>query len=473
MPNIIAFAMLGLWPVITAILWVKLPPTRALLVSMIGGYLLLPPYPAVIDLPLLPPLGKDTLPAICCTVMALALYGREVQFFPKSPLARGLMVVFLLSPVATVLTNGEPLVWGPRYLPALNLREAVSSVLAQAVILLPMLLGRHFLARIEDQRELWITLMIGALAYSLPILIELRLSPQMNIWVYGFFQHLFEQMMRGNGYRPIVFLYHALWVSFFVMTALVGVAALARQEIGARKLHYLLILAYLAAILVLSKSYAAMFYAAACLPVVLLWRSPMILRVAAILAVIALVYPLAKVNQWVPEDQIVALAGRMGEDRAHTLQFRFDNENVLVARAVEKPLFGWGLWGRNHVYDTTDGKFLTITDGRWVILLGVLGLVGFLAEFGLLALPVFMLWWRSRAGAGHPALANANAYAAPLALLLGVNMFDLIPNATITQLTWLMAGALIGHVEHAHASDTAPAASTPAAPRVMLIRTAI
>ena len=471
MPNIIAFAMLGLWPVITAILWVKLPPTRALLISMIAGYLLLPPYPAVIDLPLLPPLGKDTLPAMCCTVMALALYGREVRLLPDSLLARGVIAVFLLSPVFTVFTNGEPLVWGPRYLPGLSAKEAVSSVIAQAVILLPLLLGRHFLSRVAEQRELCLALVIGGLAYSLPILIELRLSPQMNIWVYGFFQHLFEQMMRGNGYRPIVFLYHALWVSFYLMTAVVLVAALARQAEGPRKLHFLVILGYLAAVLVLSKSYAAMFYAAACVPAVLFWRSRMILRVAVLLAAIALIYPLAKANQWVPEEQIVALAGRMGEDRAHTLKFRFDNENVLVARAAEKPLFGWGLWGRNHVYDTADGKFLTITDGRWVIILGVLGLVGFLAEFGLLALPIFMLWWRSRAAAGNTALAGANAYAAPLALLLGVNMFDLIPNATITQLTWLMAGALIGHVEQVHTTGDTPAA--PAGPRVMLIRTAI
>lgn len=472
MPNLIAFAMLGLWPIITAVLWVKLPPTRALLVSMIAGYLLLPPFPAVIDLPILPPLGKDTLPAICCLVMAFALYGRELALLPRSPLARGLIAVFLFSPVLTVLTNSEPLVWGPRYLPPLNLREALSAVIAQAVILLPLLLGRHFLARIEDQRELCITLMIGALAYSLPILIELRLSPQINIWVYGFFQHLFEQMMRGNGYRPIVFLYHALWVSFFLMTAIVGVAALARHAEGTRKWHYLLVLGFLAAVLVLSKSYAAMFYAAACVPAVFLLRNRMILRIAAVLALIALVYPLAKANQWVPEDRIVALAGQMGEDRAHTLKFRFDNENVLVARAAEKPLFGWGLWGRNHVYDTSDGKFLTITDGRWVIVLGVLGLVGFLAEFGLLALPIFMLWWRSRAAARDQSLAQANAYAAPLALLLGVNMFDLIPNATITQLTWLMAGALIGHAEHAHAK-TAPEAAIARGPRVMQLRTAI
>ena len=71
-------------------------------------------------------------------------------------------------------------------------------------------------------------LVVAGLAYSVPMLIEVRLSPQINIWVYGFFQHNFDQMMRYGGFRPIVFLPHGLWVAFFALMALVAAVGLWR-----------------------------------------------------------------------------------------------------------------------------------------------------------------------------------------------------------------------------------------------------
>jgi len=83
------------------------------------------------------------------------------------------------------------------------------------------------------------------------------------------------------------------------------------------------------------------------------------------------------------------------------------------------------------------------TDGRWVILIGQFGWLGFLAEFVLLVLPVFFLWreTRFRSPDGYSPLI------VPLSLILAVNVFDMLPNATLTPLTWLMAGALTGYAE--------------------------
>ena len=63
----------------------------------------------------------------------------------------------------------------------------------------------------------------------------------------------------------------------------------------------------------------------------------------------------------------------------------------MLAHAAEKPLFGWGGYGRNHVYDMATGRMLTIADGAWIISLGIYGWVGYIAEFGLLALPLVKL----------------------------------------------------------------------------------
>ena len=40
---------------------------------------------------------------------------------------------------------------------------------------------------------------------------------------------------------------------------------------------------------------------------------------------------------------------------------------------------------------------------------------------------------------------------APLSLILAINIFDMLPNATLTPLTWMVAGALTGYAEQLRA----------------------
>jgi hypothetical protein len=85
----------------------------------------------------------------------------------------------------------------------------------------------------------------------------------------------------------------------------------------------------------------------------------------------------------------------------------------------------------------------TIADGAWVIDMGTFGWLGFIAEFGLGALPLLAL---AREALSRHA-APLNRYAAALALILAANLVDLLPNATLIPFTWLMAGALLGEAE--------------------------
>jgi len=180
------------------------------------------------------------------------------------------------------------------------------------------------------------------------------------------------------------------------------------------------------------------------------------LHLAVALACVALAYPVMKGAGVVPTEAILAQAARIDDDRANSLRFRFQQEDILLDRAYEKPLFGWGSWGRNHILDENTGAILTVTDGRWIILIGVLGWVGFLAEFGLLTLPIFLIWRKAMQGDA----AALSPWIAPLTLLLSVNVIDLIPNATITPLTWLLAGAVLGYAE-AHVAVRKPRFATP------------
>ena len=135
--------------------------------------------------------------------------------------------------------------------------------------------------------------------------------------------------------------------------------------------------------------------------------------------------------------------------------------SALLDRAAEKPAFGWGMWGRNQIHDPETGRMTSIADGRWIIVLGVFGWVGLVAEMGLLTLPIGLAWWRS---GGHraPGGPGPPRVVAAVALMLGVNLVDLIPNATLTPLTMLGAGALMGWAERQRrvASVVAPAFRT-------------
>ncbi|MFP4404950.1 hypothetical protein [Rhodosalinus sp.] len=446
MPNALAYFMIMLWPVVTVMLFRKLPADRALIWSMIGAYLVLPPAPAGFDYPLVPPLTKDTLPPLVAFVAIVTMTSPKRPFLPESPIGRVLLAIFMLSPFPTVLTNTEPLSFGRTYILGLQLKDAVSLMVQQFLLILPFLMARQLLVSAESQRALLVALVAAASVYTLPMLVELRMSPQLNTWIYGWFQHDFSQMVRGGGYRPIVFLYHALWLAFFMVMAAVSATALLKTERrNALRAVWLAAMIWLVIILVLTKSYAPILYALVLLPLVLFLGTRLQIAAAACIALFAVSYPMLKGVDMIPAQTVLAAAERVDATRARSLEFRFDNEELLLDRLEQKPLFGWGTWGRNHVHNE-EGRMITIADGRWIITMGVYGWVGFLAEFWLITLPIFMIW-RESLRKDDP----VPPYAGPLALLLAVNLFDMIPNATLTPLTWLVAGALWGFAEERQA----------------------
>lgn len=452
MPNNFAYLMLLIWPMIAVGLFRRLPIERALIWSILGAYLLLPPL-ADFDFPLVPPLDKVSIPNLAAFLICLVMLGKRVPMLPESPTGRFLMILFVISPVATVLTNADPILFEVGGLPGLRIHDSVSAVINQAIFVLPFFLARRFLATEAAQREALWALMAAGLAYSIPMLIEIRLSPQLNIWIYGFFQHDFIQMMRQGGFRPIVFLPHGLSVAFFAMTTVLAALALRRAAAPDRRKPYFFAASYLGIILVLCKTLGALIYAIVLAPLVILASRKQQIRIAAALALIAMLYPLLRGADLVPVETMRAQAALISEERAGSLGFRFDNENQLLARAEERPLFGWGGWGRNLIYDPATGTTQSVTDGRWIIVIGIYGWSGYIVEFGLLALSLLLLARRTH----RLTEAQISPYAGPLALILAINMVELLPNATLIPFTWLLAGALLGHAEALKAARTAGA----------------
>lgn len=438
----IAFTALFVWPIVVMQMFRRMPVERALIWSLMGGYLLLPPVVAI-DLPVLPALDKSTIPTLTAFACLVAMR-HKVSLVPRTPVLRVLLALFVLTPFGTVLTNQDPVIFGNgTFLPGLPTREVVSILLSQGVLLLPLFLGRAVLQTEAALKELVRAFFIGGLIYSLPILIEVRLSPQLNTWIYGFFQHSFDQMMRWGGFRPIVFLPHGLWVALYMLTALLCGMALMRYSEASERPRLTLAVCYLLVVLVLCKSMGALVYFVAFAPLLLLATRRQMLAVAAGIAVVVLAYPLLRGAGLVPVDLFIEQFERISVDRAGSLGFRLINEGLLLEHAQQRPVFGWGGWDRNLVHDPLSGRVTTISDGQWVIVIGIFGWSGYLVQFGLLTLPLVLLFLQLRGQGG----AQVSPWLAVLAIVHAINLIDLIPNATLVPLTWLTCGALLAQLE--------------------------
>lgn len=436
----VAVALL-LWPIVALWLYKSRSLPQATLWTILGAYLLLP-VGGSIKFEMIPALDKYSVPNLA----ALAGFVVVTRGWPRVLGGLGLggllILGFLFGPFITAELNGDPVVLAAKTLPAETHYDALSAVVGQLLFLIPFFLGREVLRSAADVEETLRVLVVAGLAYSVLILLELRLSPQLHNWVYGYHPHEFVQQVRDGGYRAMVFLGHGLLTSFFIMTATVAAAAFWRTRAPILRVPSVGATAYLATLLVLCKSAGAIVYGFV-LGLLVRFSNPRLqCRTAALLVIVALLYPLLRAADLFPTRSMLDAAAAISVDRAGSLEFRFNQEDQLLRRAQERILFGWGRWGRNRVYDEYGGD-MSVTDGRWVITLGQFGLVGFLAEFGLLALSVFRA-----ASALRFAEAEADrTYLAALALIVAVSVVDLLPNASLSPWTWLLAGALTGRAE--------------------------
>ena len=440
-PNLVAYAALLIWPLVALCLYSRLPVAQATMWTILGGYLLLP-FGTEIKLKMIPAFDKVSIPNLAALV-GCALYAlRRPRFFLGFGLAEAFIVVLIFGPFITSMLNGDAIVIGETVLPGVGPYDAGSAVIRSLIEILPFFLGRQFLRNSADSPDILRVLVIAGLFYSLPMLFELQMSPQLNRWIYGYTQFVWGDEVRGGGFRPQVFLTNGLLVAFFALTATVAAAALWRTKTRILRLAPGGITSYLTFVWLLCQSLGTLVYGAVLVPLVR-WASPRLqLRIACVIVSIALAYPLLRVADLVPTTSTLEVTSAVSADRAASLKTRFDNEDQLVARAWERKWFGWGRYGRNRVHQGWLGGDSSITDGYWIIVLGMFGLVGFAATFGLFSLPVFR---------AAKALKFATAKEAPclsaVALIVAINIFDCLPNASITSWSWLLAGALLGRAE--------------------------
>lgn len=417
------------WFPIVCILFALLPARRAVIVGFLVAWMFLPITEYQIRF--FPEYNKMT--ATCLGVFFATLIFDSNRIFQYRPKWVDLVVVVLcVAPFMASISNGL----GPY--------DGCSESFKQFVVWgLPYFIGRMYFNNLQGLRELAVGIFVGGLVYVPLCLFENRFSPQLHRMIYGYYQHSISQQYRWDGWRPMVFMEHGLMVSMWMVTAsLIGIWLWYSGKMKTIfSVPMFIVVPILLGTTILTKSSGAMVLFAGGLTV--LFGSRMLRTYAPLYAVAALpvIYICLRApGIWLGYEVIDTVNAVFGPSRAQSVQTRIINENQLAAKALQRPLFGWGGWGRNRVKDEY-GNDLSITDGQWVITLGVTGVLGLSALMGTILLPSLLLRRKiPRPLLFHPAVAPAFV----MAVILGLWMIDNLPNAMRNPIYLLMAGGLAG-----------------------------
>ncbi len=440
---IATLALLAWFPLSIAAFYVMRPSKAAVLIAF-GAVMFLPEL-AYLKLPRLPNLDKHTIPYLCILLGCLIRSPRRVLRAPPDAWFSVLMVVLVISAVGMVVTNRDALIYGSwitRVIPGLTLKDGLATAATDvAQIGIPFFVGSIVFRTSRDARGLLHVLAIAAVLYAGFILVELRMSPQFHRWIYGYSPIAdFSQTRRWGGYRPNVFMAHGIALSLFVLLSLLAAIIVARTRRPILGVSGAIVAAMTLVLLVLCKSTAALTYALVLIPVLWWARAHTQIRIAVLAAGLVSVYPLLRASDTFPTKALVSVANHINADRAASLQFRFHNEDLVLEKARERVVFGWGTYGRNAIYDPLTAKQMSVTDGYWIIRLGRQGVVGLLCTFAILLIPVFMAARKLRRVPNR----EDQLLLAGLCVILMTAVTDLIPNGLFSNYPYFIAGAVAG-----------------------------
>lgn len=439
MPNSFAYLVFWCWPFVVLWLLVKYPIKVAIFNSIILATLLLPAN-FIIDPPLLPPLNRETITSLSLVIF-LFILGKRLRVSKSGVIIKLTICYFVVILLSSAL-NLDPVMAGGKLLPGLDFYDAFSSIVQTTIWIIPFFIGRHFFNDVKDNEKVFKTLVVLALIYSLPMLYELRFSPQLHNIIYGYHAFDFVQQVRSEGFRPGVLVGHGLALSFIISTCCISAIALHKNKVRIGRFSSFSTALCLILIIILSKTWSAVIYIGIASLFIYVFNSKKQTKWALILASFVLLYPVGNITKAIPDKEIVAYINEYDVDRGQSLEFRFQNEEALLNRALLRPYFGWGGWGRNRIYDNT-GKDISVTDGTWIIVYGIYGGVGFLFYYLILLTPLYYAVKNIK----YIKESKDQIYFATLAIILSISLIDSVPNAGMVSIHLLLAGALLGQSE--------------------------
>ncbi|MFT5443635.1 MAG: hypothetical protein ACI8W3_002685 [Myxococcota bacterium] len=448
----VAYAALFIWVFVTLGFFLFLRPPVAAATGFLAGTMFLPA--AVRFNPLIfPVLGKEEITSMCVLVATLVFASQQLR---RAQLGSGpeiMIGIAMIGSVLNVFTNMDAVRIGAVDVPGTTITDFGSNIIQLALRWgIPFFIGRAMFTRSRDGRSLLKVFTVAGLIYTLPILIELQISPQLHKFLYGYHQHSFAQTLRPGGYRPMVFMVHGLNLTLFLvmtMTAATALWRIKRMQLGASLGPAAVFVGYgpaagvLAVILLACKSTGSILYGLMIAPLVMFVSPNLQLRVACMLAIVVFTYPLLRSVDALPYDAAIEMALEYsGPKRARSLSSRLYTEKSMIERIAERPILGWASAGRSAIRDPYTGEMTTVYDGFWVIVLAERGIVGYSMIFGMLLWPIFTAARaRSKIRSRHDRVVLA-----ALSLMIAIHVFDFLPNSPVEGYLTLMSGALAGLV---------------------------
>jgi hypothetical protein len=300
------------------------------------------------------------------------------------------MMVWCTVPMATSLSND------------LGVYDGLSGALDQFIVWgAPYLIGRIVFGSRERLEQAGKVLLIGAAAYAPFCLLESRLAPQLHLWIYGIPGRVGWEEVSFYGplkWKPSVFLETPLELTLLMgIGFLFGWTLLRIGRVQSRlkpKLQLLTAMALIATMMGKSLGGVGLTLGSAfALWLSERWRKRTI--IILMMGIAPLYVTTRATGTWSGQEVVNFIATNISERRAESFEFRLVNEDILLEKALERPILGWGGWGRNRVFDE-NGKDLSVTDGHWVIALGVYGFVGLTSWLLATLLPSGLILIRMR-----------------------------------------------------------------------------
>jgi hypothetical protein len=388
-------------------------------------------------------MGRELISTFVAVLCALAFCSNRVLRLDSMRVAYLILpAAMAVAGVLTGLTNGDVLIYGNRVLPRLSPVEGISFGISQLLTYgLPFALGLTLVRSREDLLRILMVLAWSGLAYTVLCLFELRMSPILHKLIYGHHARSefdFSIAMRGTGYRPTVFMVAPLDLGLFM--AVCGLAAVGLWRAGLKRFGPVPAIAgtgWILLIVALCKCLAAFIYSAFAAPLLGFMSGRFVIRVATVMAIAAMSYPALRASALFPTESLVNTASMVSEERALSLSIRFANEELVLTKAAERPLFGWGTYARWRTYND-DGGFADSIDGLWLVILGSSGGAGLVFSLALLLLPVLQCYLSAKRIRSPQDCSLAGV----MAMIIALNGIDLLPNAFLHSYVLFMAGGL-------------------------------
>ncbi len=433
---LVALSLFG-WPAIALGAFIVARPIVAITFVVIGGWMFLPhsgfPIQGFIDY------NKTTAIGFACICGIGAFDTQRLTSF-RPHLYDLPMLLVCIVPVISTLSVGGGL--------KLGVSTAIIVTFAWGV---PYFVGRLYFSERESHQILALGIFIGVLIYVPLCLYEIRMSPQLNLKLYGFRIGGFATSARGGGWRPTVFmstgLMLSLWmavggmIAFYfwlsggvkrvmgvpmswIMAAMVGTAVLCKSS-GATLLMLLGSIAFVEGRVTRTRA--------------LFWS----------LVLFPPIYVAARVLGLWSGDELAVLAEMISPERAESLLYRMDMEDAIMESIGSKSILGRGPTNFLTILDEQGESASAVSDSVWIIQYARFGGVGLLVLGAAFVIPLVKF---------VPMVQAAN-YAKKewvcqscLAMGLAIFMFDCVLNQMVNPAYLLIMGGLTGYVANAQPS---------------------